>query len=167
MSLFPLPKKVLKKLDKLRRNFLWHGCKENNGYNLVKWDTTLNNRYLGGLGIRNPKKQNDCLLMKWLWRYNDGKQVLWKDVIKCKYGENNPWCSNESSLPYRVGVWRTIRDLWPMIKENTVIKVGDGRKTKFWEEAWNTQIPLKDIFLDLFTISNNPEATVKACWTEQ
>ncbi|KAH0765964.1 hypothetical protein KY285_001835 [Solanum tuberosum] len=88
MSLFPLPKKVLKKLDKLRRNFLWHGCKENNGYNLVKWDTTLNNS----------------------------------------------------------GRWE---------------------KTKFWEDAWNNQSPLKDIFSDLFTICNNPEATVKECWTEQ
>ncbi|KAG5569684.1 hypothetical protein H5410_059450 [Solanum commersonii] len=104
MSLFPLPKKVLKKLDKLRRNFLWHGCKDNNGYNLVKWDTTLNNRYLGSLCIKNLKKQNDSLPMKWLRRYNDGKCVLWKDVIKCKY---------------------------------------------------------------VFTICNNPEATVKECWTEQ
>lgn len=36
MSLFPLPSKVLKKLDKLRRDFLWQGCKVSKGYNLVK-----------------------------------------------------------------------------------------------------------------------------------
>ncbi|WMV19117.1 hypothetical protein MTR67_012502, partial [Solanum verrucosum] len=36
MSLFTIPAKVVKKLDKLRRDFLWHGCKENKGYNLVK-----------------------------------------------------------------------------------------------------------------------------------
>ncbi|KAG5627688.1 hypothetical protein H5410_012906 [Solanum commersonii] len=66
VSLFPLPSKVLKRLDKFRRDLLWHGCKDNKGYNLVKWDTTLNSRHLGGMGIRNLKRQNKSLLMKWL-----------------------------------------------------------------------------------------------------
>uniref|UniRef100_A0A0V0HSZ9 Putative ovule protein n=1 Tax=Solanum chacoense TaxID=4108 RepID=A0A0V0HSZ9_SOLCH len=68
MSLFPLPPKVLKKLDKLRRDFLWHGCKEIKGYNLVKWEITLKSKDKGGMGIRDLRKQNNSLLMKWLWR---------------------------------------------------------------------------------------------------
>lgn len=44
MSLFLLHSKVLKKLDKLRREFLWQGCKKIKGYNLFKWEITLNNK---------------------------------------------------------------------------------------------------------------------------
>lgn len=37
LSLFPLPKSIGKKLNKLRRVFLWQGNKEKQGYNLVEW----------------------------------------------------------------------------------------------------------------------------------
>jgi len=43
MSLFPIPKSIEKKLNRVRRAFLWQGNKEKRGYNLVKWDElTLN-----------------------------------------------------------------------------------------------------------------------------
>lgn len=167
MSLFPLPPKVLKKLDKLRRDFLWHGCKEIKGYNLVKWEITLKSKDKGGMGIRDLRKQNNSLLMKWLWRYNEEGQALWKDVIRSKYGEYNPWCSNVSVDAYGVGVWRTIRNLWQKLEANTYIEVGDSRRTKFWADVWNKQIPLKESFPDLFLLCSNPDANINECWTAQ
>ena len=71
MSLFTIPAKVVKKLEKLRRDFLWHGCKDNKGYNVVKWATIFHRKDKGGLGIRYLRKHNNSLLMKWLWRYTD------------------------------------------------------------------------------------------------
>ncbi|WMV51176.1 hypothetical protein MTR67_044561 [Solanum verrucosum] len=124
MSLFPLPPKVLKKLDKLRRDFLWHGCKEIKGYNLVKWEITLKSKDKGGMGIRDLRKQNNSLLMKWLWRYNEEGQALWKGVIRSK-------------------------------------------RTKFWTDAWNKQIPLKESFPDLFLLCSNPDANINERWTAQ
>lgn len=32
------------------------------------------------------------------------------------------------------------------IEANMYIKVGDGRKTKSWADAWNKQVPLKEYF---------------------
>lgn len=55
VSPFSLPAKVAKKLDKLRRDFLWHGCKENKGYNLVKWEIVLQSKERGGMGIRSEE----------------------------------------------------------------------------------------------------------------
>ncbi|WMV45676.1 hypothetical protein MTR67_039061 [Solanum verrucosum] len=132
ISLFTIPAKVAKKLDKLRRDFLWHGCKENKGYNLVKWVIVLHRKDKGGLGIRDLRKHNNSLLMKWLWRYTDEKQALWKDLIKCKYGEDGFWCSNISTDAYGAGVWGAIRNLWPKLEANLHIKVGDGRRPRFW-----------------------------------
>lgn len=43
----------------------------------------------GGLGIKDLRKQkNSLLLMKWLWTYNEEGQALWRNMIKCIYGED-------------------------------------------------------------------------------
>ncbi|KAG5619653.1 hypothetical protein H5410_004871 [Solanum commersonii] len=99
--------------------------------------------------------------------YNGEEQALWKDVIGSKYGEYNPWCSNVSVDAYRVGVWRTIRNLWQKLEANAYIEVGDGRRTKFWTDAWNKQIPLKESFPDLFLLCSNPDANINECWKAQ
>lgn len=113
MSLFPLPFKVMKKLDRLNGNFLWHGCKEGKGYKLVNWQTTMRSIEQGGLGIRNLRAQNNSLLTRWLWRYNKEDHAIWREVIRHKFGELNPWCTNVSIDNYRVGVCKTIGVLWP------------------------------------------------------
>jgi hypothetical protein len=53
---FPLPKWLIKKIDKLRRNFFWKGeeVKGNKGgMCLVKWDIVYRQKELGGLGIHD------------------------------------------------------------------------------------------------------------------
>jgi len=62
MSLFPIPKSIEKKINRLRRSFLWQGSKEKKGYNLVKWDTLTLNK--GVLGIKNLNIQNESLMQK-------------------------------------------------------------------------------------------------------
>lgn len=76
----------------------------------------MNSRYKLGMGIRDLRKQKSSPWMKWLWRYNEEGQDLWKDAIQSKYGEYNPWCSNVSVHAYGVGIWRTIRNLWQKLK---------------------------------------------------
>ena len=73
--------------------------------------------------------------MEWLWRYTEEDAALWKEVIVAKYGEPNPWCTKITSGPYGVGVWRTIRNLWPRMEGNMFIKVGNGNKTIFWKDG--------------------------------
>ncbi|WMV54990.1 hypothetical protein MTR67_048375 [Solanum verrucosum] len=68
MSLFPIPPGVINRLDSIRRKFLWQGNKERKGYHLVKWKKVINDKRVGGLGIKNLKNQSNALRMKWLWR---------------------------------------------------------------------------------------------------
>lgn len=125
ISLSPIPSKVVKKLDKLRRNFLWQGCNEGSGYNLVKWETILLSKKRGGLGIKNLSIQNNCLMMKWLWRYNSEEHALRKKVINTKVGETNPCWTKTVTESYGVGVWRATWVLWPLRKANLKLKIGD------------------------------------------
>ena len=39
--------------------------------------------------------------------------TLWRQVITEKYGiQRGGWCSEETRGPYRVGLWRNIRNSW-------------------------------------------------------
>lgn len=58
MSLFPLPVKVEKRIDALRRNFIWQGNREKKSYHLVKWSTVITPKKRGSLGVRNLKMHN-------------------------------------------------------------------------------------------------------------
>lgn len=70
---------------------MWNGEKESKGYNLVKWKTVLLLKKQGGLGIKNLRKQNRSLMMKWLWRFTREEQALWARVIQAKYETLNNW----------------------------------------------------------------------------
>lgn len=81
MSSFPILNKVLKQLDKIRRDFLWQGNKGHN-YHLVKWSKCTMPKLQGGLGIKDLTTHNKSLLVKWPWRYAQEGQPLWKEIIK-------------------------------------------------------------------------------------
>ena len=38
MSLFTIPKSIKKRINIMRRSFIWQVNKEKRGYNLVKWE---------------------------------------------------------------------------------------------------------------------------------
>lgn len=71
----------------------------------------------------------DCLVMKWLWRFNGNEQALWKEVILNKYGRTEQRCTNAASATYETLVWRYIRN--PRLAKNSCCDVGVGNKYYF------------------------------------
>ena len=80
-----------------------------------------------------------------------------EDVIRSKYSEYNPWCSNVSVDAQGVGSGE-LSHLWQKLEVNTYTEVGDRRRTTFWTESWNKKIPLKESLPDLFLLCSNPDA---------
>jgi hypothetical protein len=69
MAALPLHPKVVKKLDALRRAFLWAATERVSGAQcLVAWDAVCRPKAKGGLGIWALAEQNRCLLIKLLHR---------------------------------------------------------------------------------------------------
>ena len=91
MSVFPAPDKVIQRIDALRRNFFWQGNEDKKKFHLVKWEEVIKNKKEGGLGIRNMKKQNKSLMLKWIWKFMTGENMLWREVIRAKYEMENRW----------------------------------------------------------------------------
>jgi hypothetical protein len=69
-TVFPLPKWLIRKIDKLRRNFYWKGedVKGNRGgLCLVKWSMVYRPKELGGLGIHDLTRFGRALRQRWCW----------------------------------------------------------------------------------------------------
>ncbi|WMV33005.1 hypothetical protein MTR67_026390 [Solanum verrucosum] len=161
MSLFLIHGKIIKKLDAIRRNFLWQGNGEGEKkHHLVKWEAVITTKKEGGLGIKNLKAQNKSLLLKWLWRLAADEQGLWKEIIIARYGREGPWTTQEVKTPYERGLWRTIRNQWQKMWGNFVIKLGNGRKTMFWNDVWVGQTPLRQQFPNIYNLNQQKLATI-------
>ncbi|XP_021971398.1 uncharacterized protein LOC110866562 [Helianthus annuus] len=81
-SLFNTPVEVLKRLEKIRRKFLWGGCLDNNKISWVPWFKILTSVEQGGLGISSLMATNKALMVKWCVRFKNESSRLWVRVIK-------------------------------------------------------------------------------------
>ncbi|WMV41678.1 hypothetical protein MTR67_035063 [Solanum verrucosum] len=126
MFVFPAPDNVIQRIDALRRSFFWQGNEDKKKFHLVKWEEVIKNKKEGGLGIRNMKKQNKSLMLKWLWKFMTGENMLWREVIRAKYEMENRWMTKMVTTPYGCGSWRSIRNLWPLFLSRIRYQVGQG-----------------------------------------
>lgn len=160
MSLFNMPSCVVKELEKLQSRFLWGGGELQKKVNLVSWSKISICKERGGLGIKNLKLMNECLLLKWWWRFGVEKDALWRKVICCRYKlDVFSWLPSVESGTASI-VWRDIclagqRDgnLSAIFLANAKIVVGNGRTTRFWHDIWVGGLSLQSAFPSIFRIS--------------
>ncbi|WMV42827.1 hypothetical protein MTR67_036212 [Solanum verrucosum] len=75
--------------------------------------------------------------MKWLCKYSNENQTLWRRVIGAKYENEDSWMTKIVTTPYGISLWRSIRALWEEVKPKFKMKVGNGNKIKFWKDEWH------------------------------
>ncbi|WMV48519.1 hypothetical protein MTR67_041904, partial [Solanum verrucosum] len=143
------------------------GNKEKKGFHLVKWKSVITGKKNGGLGIKNLNLQSKALQMKWLWKYANGNQLLWERVIEAKYIPEDKWMTKEVTTPYGVSLWRSIRNLWDEVKNNSKVKVFDGRKTMFWKDNWHEKGNLEELFPDVYNLVTFQQGFIADLWTPQ
>jgi hypothetical protein len=96
MSMFLLPKTVVKRLDKCRRNFFRRGGVKKK-YHLVKWQKICKSKQKGGPGIKSLRKMNVSLLCKWWWAM-EREEGIWQDIVHLKYVKAFPTCTIPNRL---------------------------------------------------------------------
>jgi hypothetical protein len=131
MTAFPELKWLVKKIDRLRRSFLWRGetpDKVYGGHSLVNWPTSCRPKPKGGLGILDLERFACALRLRWLW-------FQWRYKDRAWTGLDLPCDSKD-------------RDLFAA---STVVTIGNGQTASFWLSSWAHGRTLKSIAPTLFS----------------
>jgi len=139
LTVFSLPKWAIKKIDKIRRSFLWKG-EENasGGHCLVNWKKCKLPKELGGLGILDLQMFSRALRLRWIW-------FKWKDPKRPWVGSPTP-CDNIDRQVFRV---------------STVVTVDNGAVAKFWHCSWLQGRAPIDIAPTLYKLAWRKQGTVQ------
>ncbi|GJS20249.1 RNA-directed DNA polymerase, eukaryota [Tanacetum coccineum] len=86
MSIFKVPKGVLKEMESIRNNFFKGAELSEKKITWVAWDKVLASKKKGGLGVSSYYALNRALLLKWVWRFVSQDDSLWFRVIQAIHG---------------------------------------------------------------------------------
>lgn len=161
MSLFVIPSSVAKRFEKLERDFLWEGSREERKYHLIKWAIVCFKLKEGGIGIKDLGIFNKAFMGKWLWRFLTEREALWHKVIVSKYGiGSHPWYPNAVRGSYGVSVWKGIWKGWELFKKRISFVIGSGNSVSFWEDIWCGDVELRRAFPLLYSFAADTKVMV-------
>lgn len=150
MSLFPIPKGVIEKINKITRQFLWSGNMEKRYLPLVSWKVVQLPKEMGGLSIGNILHKNIAMLSKWIWRFLSDPTPLWCQVVRDKYKYSSSLSIMDIKVPNSGGPWRHIcaailqqANVKELLYKGIRKNIGCGSQTRFWHEEWLASSPLK------------------------
>ncbi|KAL5713933.1 hypothetical protein ACHQM5_015964 [Ranunculus cassubicifolius] len=156
-----MPVSVGEEIEKIVRRFLWGTTEGKKKYNLVKWDDLCAPMEVGGLGFRKILDFNVSLLSKWMWKYTQGSDQLWRRVIKEKFGEEpGGWFSHCNKGPIKYSLWRAILKVKDFFKYCSSFEVGRGDSIQFWHSNWLGGDQLKNQFPVLYSRSRNKDGFI-------
>ena len=98
--------------------------------------------------------RNKSLLVKWLWRFPREIEILWHKVIRSKYEmeEGGWWPCAVGNTTFRSS-WKAIQGLLHVFLDHVRLKLGNGKRINFWEDAWEDSVPFKVKNPSLFRLS--------------
>jgi len=142
MSVFAMPKHIIKVISSLTRSFLWKGTSTSHGIFKVAWHRVIKSKSFGGLGLRSIYNKNLALLFKWLWNLDKGVAGGWQEHILLKYRPhfmNGIPAFTGSLSPTWHGIVSTnfsTQNIANLLHANVRFKVGDERNIWFWTDSW-------------------------------
>ncbi|XP_021985389.1 uncharacterized protein LOC110881437 [Helianthus annuus] len=152
------PKNIINELEGMMRRFLWGGSNDVRKLSWVSWEIVTKSITDGGLGIARLEVNNNALIVKWLCRFLNEHQDLWRRVVVSIHGSSRTWGIAPVNSAY-TSVWKNCVLFWNRFKVdgvglNYVIrgKVGNGTHIRFWLDTWLGDEPFKDKFPNLFVV---------------
>ncbi|GJR30073.1 RNA-directed DNA polymerase, eukaryota [Tanacetum coccineum] len=162
MSIFKVPKGILKTMEAIRSNFFNGFDSSVKKITWAAWDKILASKKNGGLGVSSFHALNRALLLKWVWRFISQDGSLWFRVIQALYGPSivshpvnfsSNWCSIVRELHLLSGKGF---DFLSYCKK----RIGDGNDTRFWYDIWIGDKFLQELFPRLFALELDKEISV-------
>jgi hypothetical protein len=95
-------------------------------------------------------KKNRCLLSKWLFKLLN-EEGMWEELLVNKYLRNKT-LSQVKVKPTDSPFWKGLMGLKEIFFKNGSFTVGNGQKTRFWEDTWFGDTPLALQYPSLYNI---------------
>jgi hypothetical protein len=166
------PKKVIKAIRSLQRNFLWSGHQPNKKWALVNWDKLCLPKSQGGLGLRDPGKLNQVMGAKIWWRWLKNPAAAWAQLWKQKYAPHIPEDQVIRLNNHIQGsnIWNTAWQNRTLVQHHAFWEVRDGGSALFWTDSWQQLKPLEtmeELMALQRALHQNALLKVKDLWTMQ
>jgi hypothetical protein len=152
-----VPVAVHEYVDQARRHCMWRNSETNaKSKPMVAWNKCTRPKRKGGLGIVNLRNQNMALLLKFLDKFYNKRDIPWVNLIWNSYYANGeiPHASKDGSF-----WWRDILKLCDEFKAIAKCNIGNGTTVLFWQDIWNNCI-LQQTFPRLFSYAKNKSISV-------
>ncbi|KAI5432802.1 hypothetical protein KIW84_020202 [Lathyrus oleraceus] len=168
LSFYKAPIIILKEIVRIRSCFLWGGGVGDKRVHWVSWKSIFRQREKGGMEIKDITMFNKSLLFKWKWIFLSENKALWKGIVEHRYSLSSlplkVFC-NDEAVDFKTGSkwWRDLSSLCfdkvscsdPFV-DNLSCSLGNGSDLSFWYCKWLVESPLKEVFLNLFEYSVDP-----------
>nr|GEZ94690.1 RNA-directed DNA polymerase, eukaryota, reverse transcriptase zinc-binding domain protein [Tanacetum cinerariifolium] len=169
MSLYLMPTSIRKKLKSMRNKFFIGGDSDEKKMTWIKWDRCLASKEDGGLGIGSIYGLNISLLFKWIWRFLCNHLDLWVRVIKSIHGFNGG-INIVSNRNLKRSTWGSILSSINSLKSKGIDlfsycshKIGNGNDSRFWDDIWYGQQPLKEVFPRIYSLDTDKGCFIAHC----
>ncbi|KAJ0445610.1 putative reverse transcriptase zinc-binding domain-containing protein [Helianthus annuus] len=166
-SLYKAPMGVIKRLEKIRREFLWGSIEEKEKMKWVAWKNMMTPKDLGGMGLGSLRVMNLAMLSKWWWRFKIEKDSLWRKVVWEIHKNARDW----NFIPLKSSITSPWKQIFSIKEDFNTAGVcleslfrgrpGCDSDIYFWKERWLFEIPLCEKFPTLFQLERQKNALVK------
>ncbi|KAJ1701213.1 hypothetical protein LUZ63_000992 [Rhynchospora breviuscula] len=129
MSVFKLPRWVIKELDSIRRAYLWQGHSKKKKLITIAWDKVCSPKIVGGLGVLELESFNSALLAKWLWKWFSATHSPWQSLVRSLFEHN-------TFLPQNSPLMLAFQQILPAFHAVTFFSIGNGAIVLFWHHNW-------------------------------
>lgn len=146
------------------------GSKKSKKMYLVDWDTVTRACYKGSLGVSDLGDINTTLLVKWIYRYGNKPDRLWRCVV-CAKSNAKPRSlimplnrrSRHSILVKLIGSLMDRNEcVSGVTTESFRLLIGNGSNTDFWADNWTGKGVFKVLFPGIFPIILSKQGSVSS-----
>ena len=126
------------------KDFLCGSTEEKRKMHMVNWQTVMQPKDLGGLGLFQTRHRNQAMLAKLCWRLATEHEALWARMLTAKYLSTRRLTEEGRKLPCS-RIWAACKVEGPVYIEGLKWTVNNGKSINFWKEFWLPCGPIRKL----------------------